>query len=103
MQAQRELIGQSVDPQLQRTLTAFLAQQPEIDSVSELLTMRLGPDSTLLAARVDLRPGLDSETVEEACVRIKRTLRRHWPACDHVFLDIIDADSGEDEDESTTR
>lgn len=93
MQAQRELIGQSVDPQLQERLAVFLAEQPEIDTVTEVLTMRLGPDSTLLAARVDLEPGMDSETVEEVCVRIKRAVRDRWPSCDHVFLDITDVDS----------
>lgn len=91
-QAQRELIGQAVDPQLQEGLTGFLADQPEIDAVLELLTMRLGPDSTLLATRVDLRPGIDSEDLEEVCIRIKRALRQRWPAFDHVFLDITDAD-----------
>jgi cation diffusion facilitator family transporter len=92
MEAQRELIGQSVDPRLQEELTVFLAQQPEIDTVIEVLTMRLGPDSTLLAARVDLEPGMDSETVEEACGRIKRVLHERWPSCDHIFLDITDLD-----------
>lgn len=91
-EAQRELIGQSVDPRLQEQLTVFLARQPEIDTVIEVLTMRLGPDSTLLAARVDLRPGLDSERVEEVCGRIKRVLHERWPSCDHVFLDITDRD-----------
>lgn len=91
-QAQRELIGQSVDPEFEELLTAFLAEQPEIDTVSELLTMRLGPDSTLLAARVDLEPGMDSELVEEVCVRIKDALHERWPSCDHIFLDITDVD-----------
>jgi cation diffusion facilitator family transporter len=91
IQAQHELIGQAVDPQLQDSVTGFLADQPEIDAVLELLTMRLGPDSTLLATRVDLRPGIDSEALEDVCIRIKRSLRQNWPAFDHVFLDITDA------------
>ncbi|WP_190214586.1 hypothetical protein [Kitasatospora indigofera] len=55
--------------------------------------MRLGADSALLAARVDLREGMDSEEAEEVCVRIKRQLREECPAFDQVFLDIVDADS----------
>jgi len=93
MEAQRELIGEAVDPRLQDSLADFLAGQPEIDAVIELLTMRLGTDSTLLAARIDLRPGIDSETVEEVCIRIKHELRERWPAFDHVFLDITDLDA----------
>ncbi len=97
-QAQRELIGQAVDVPLQDALADFLGGQPEVDAVIELLTMRLGPDSTLLAARLDLRPGIDSETVEEVCVRVKRGLHEQWPLFDHVFLDITDADAYSDED-----
>jgi hypothetical protein len=71
----------------------FLMSQPEVDAVPELLTMGLGPDSTLLAARADLHPGIDSESVERVCVRIKENLRERWPALDHVFLDITDVDA----------
>ncbi|GHH81996.1 hypothetical protein GCM10018781_65950 [Kitasatospora indigofera] len=57
------------------------------------IELRLGADSALLAARVDLREGMDSEEAEEVCVRIKRQLREECPAFDQVFLDIVDADS----------
>ncbi len=48
--------------------------------------------SLLLAARVDLRPGIDSETVDVVSIRIKRELHKRWPAFDHVLLDITDLD-----------
>ncbi|MGW7441974.1 cation diffusion facilitator family transporter [Kitasatospora sp. NPDC054795] len=89
------LVGQAVDPRLQQRARALLAEQDEIDTVTTVLTMRLGADSALLAARVDLREGLDSEEVEEVCVRIKRQLREACPAFDQVFLDIVDADLAE--------
>ncbi|WP_405358706.1 cation diffusion facilitator family transporter [Kitasatospora sp. NBC_00085] len=94
-EAQSLLVGQAVDPRLQQRAHALLAGQEEIDTVTTLLTMRLGADSALLAARVDLREGLDSEEVEEVCVRIKQELREVCPAFDQVFLDIIDAGSAE--------
>ena len=96
VEAQRELIGQAVDPALEDRVRDFLAAQAEIDAVPELLTMRLGPDSALLAARVDLHPGIDSESIELVCVRVKRDLTRQWPSFDHVFLDITDLDSRRD-------
>ncbi|MFG2819986.1 cation diffusion facilitator family transporter [Kitasatospora sp. NPDC048365] len=92
-EAQSLLVGQAVDPRLQRDAHRLLAGQREIDTVTALLTMRLGTDSALLAARVDLREGLDSEEVEEVCVRIKRQIREACPVFDQVFLDIIDAGS----------
>ncbi|MFB7782630.1 cation diffusion facilitator family transporter [Streptomyces vinaceus] len=89
--ARAQLIGEAADPEMQRAVRELLRQQPEIDSVTSLLTMRLSPDSSLLAAGIDLTPGYDSETVEDAMVRIKRELQRRWPELDQVFLDVTDA------------
>ncbi|MFC1415842.1 cation diffusion facilitator family transporter [Streptacidiphilus cavernicola] len=90
-QAEHELIGQAADPHLQGELRAFLHREADVDTVAELLTMQLGPDSTLLAARLDIHPGRDSEEVEEICMRIREAMRKRWPQLDHVFLDITDA------------
>nr|WSX53648.1 cation diffusion facilitator family transporter [Streptomyces sp. NBC_00974] len=89
--ARVQLIGEAADPALQREVRAFLTRQPEIDTVTALLTMHLGPDSVLLAARIDLTPGYDSETVEDAMVRIRREAHGRWPDLDQVFLDVTDA------------
>uniref|UniRef100_A0AAU2V5X5 Cation diffusion facilitator family transporter n=1 Tax=Streptomyces sp. NBC_00003 TaxID=2903608 RepID=A0AAU2V5X5_9ACTN len=94
-EAQSLLVGQAVDPRLQQRARTLLAEQDEIDTVTTVLTMRLGTDSALLAARVDLREGMDSEEVEEVCVRIKHQLREACPEFDQVFLDIVDADRDE--------
>jgi cation diffusion facilitator family transporter len=89
------LVGQAVDPRQQQEAYRTLAEQPEIDTVTALLTMRLGVDTALLAARVDLTEGIDSEQVEEVSVRIKEELHRRCPAFEEIFLDIVDADSAE--------
>ncbi|MGW0897251.1 cation diffusion facilitator family transporter [Streptomyces goshikiensis] len=89
--ARAQLIGEAADPALQREVRELLRRQPEIDSVTSLLTMRLGPDSALLAASVDLTAGYDSETVEDAMVRIRGELKARWPELDRVFLDVTDA------------
>ncbi|MEU6371057.1 cation diffusion facilitator family transporter [Streptomyces sp. NPDC046931] len=89
--ARDQLIGQAADPELSDRIRALLKAQPEIDSVEALLTMQLGLDSLLVAARVDLVPGLDSEEVEEAAVRIKRSVVHTVPEAHQMFLDITDA------------
>ncbi|MET9464029.1 cation diffusion facilitator family transporter [Streptomyces sp. NPDC006544] len=89
--ARVQLIGEAADPALQREFRTFLTRQPEIDTVTALLTMHLGPDSILLAARIDLAPGYDSETVEDAMVRIRREAHGRWHDLDQVFLDVTDA------------
>ncbi|MGC5345581.1 cation diffusion facilitator family transporter [Streptomyces sp. DT24] len=89
--ARDQLIGESVAPELRDHIRELLDEQPEIDNVAALLTMRLGLDSVLVAARVDLAPGIDSEEVEQVCVRIKEAVVEKWPEADHVFLDITNA------------
>jgi cation diffusion facilitator family transporter len=89
--ARDQLIGEAVDPELRDRIRALLDEQPEIDNVASLLTMRLGLDSTLVAARIDLRPGLDSEEIELVSERIKAAVAKAWPEADQVFLDITEA------------
>ncbi|MFI2759118.1 cation diffusion facilitator family transporter [Streptomyces echinatus] len=93
--ARDQLIGAAADPELSGRIRALLQAQPEIDSVEALFTMQMGLDSTLVAARIDLMPGLDSERVEEVAVRIKRSLARTFPEADQVFLDVTDRPAGE--------
>ncbi|MFI7344564.1 cation diffusion facilitator family transporter [Streptomyces sp. NPDC050085] len=89
--ARDQLIGEAVDPELSRGIRELLDAQPEIDYVAALHTMRLGLDSTLVAARVDLSPGIDSERLELVSERIKRSVRERWPEADQVFLDVVEA------------
>lgn len=89
--AREQLIGRAADELASRRIRALLEAQPEIDSVEALLTMQLGLDSTLVAARIDLVPGLDSEEVEEVAVRIKRSVAHIVPEADQIFLDVTDA------------
>ncbi|WP_172624744.1 cation diffusion facilitator family transporter [Streptomyces griseofuscus] len=94
-EARDQLIGQAADPELSGRIRALLRAQPEIDSVESLFTMKLGLDSILVAARIDLVPGLDSERVEEVADRIKRSLAATFPAADQIFLDVTDGADGE--------
>ncbi|MGA5036724.1 cation diffusion facilitator family transporter [Streptomyces capoamus] len=93
--ARDQLIGEAADPELSGRIREQLRAQPEIDSVEALFTMKMGLDSMLVAARVDLVPGLDSERVEKVAVRIKRSLARTFPEADQVFLDVTDRPAGE--------
>ncbi|WP_208897129.1 cation diffusion facilitator family transporter [Streptomyces incarnatus] len=89
------LIGEAADPELSGRIRSLLRAQPEIDSVEALFTMKMGLDATLVAARIDLVPGLESERVEEVAVRIKRSLARTFPEADQIFLDVTDRPAGE--------
>ncbi|WP_372449244.1 cation diffusion facilitator family transporter [Streptomyces montanisoli] len=92
-EARGQLIGEAVDEETRDRIRGLLGEQPEIDNVAALLTMKLGLDSALVAARVDLVPGMDSERVETVCVRIKKAITKAWPEADQVFIDITEAPS----------
>lgn len=90
-ESRAQIIGEAADPALRRAMHGFLDEQPEIDAMTGLLTMRLGTRSLLVAARIDLVGGLDSEEVEEVLVRVKREMRQRWPIADQIFLDVTEA------------
>lgn len=89
-EARDQLIGEAADPRTGDRIRELLRAQPEIDSVEALFTMKTGLDTALVAARVDLVPGLDSERVEEVAVRIKRSIVRVVPEASQVFLDVTE-------------
>jgi cation diffusion facilitator family transporter len=93
--ARDQLIGQAADPETAARIRALLAAQPEIDSVEALFTMQTGLETALVAARVDLVPGLDSERVEEVAVRIKRSIAHTVAEADQIFLDVTERSARE--------
>jgi cation diffusion facilitator family transporter len=85
------IIGQAADPILVRSAYLTLAERPEVDTVLEFLTMQMGPGAVLLAARIDLADGFDSDGVEDASGRIKAALHTQYPVLEQIFLDVSDA------------
>lgn len=81
------LIGAAARPAEREALERALEEREEIDRVLEMLTMVLGPNSLLVAARVDFAAGLQDEQVESASEEIDRQLREVVPDVTEVFLD----------------
>jgi cation diffusion facilitator family transporter len=94
-EARDQLIGEAADPESRGRIRMLLEAQPEIDSVEALFTMKMGLDSLLVAARIDLVPGMDSERVEEVAVRIKRAIAGAVPEAGQIFLDVTDRPAAE--------
>ncbi len=85
------LIGEAVDPELRNQLIRELMEVPEVDTVIEVLSMKLGPSDTLLAVRLDLVDGLGSADVEGVSSRIDAELQARHPEITQVFLDATRA------------
>ncbi len=88
------LVGESALPEERERMRAVLEGRSEVDSVVQLLTMALGPATLLVAARLDLADGIDSDRIEALSLDLDRALREAVPAVRYVFLDPTRHDEG---------
>ena len=72
-------------------MESALREFDEVDDVVELLTMALGPNALLVAARIDLADDLPPGDVEQVSDRIDERLREVVPDVTEVFLDATRA------------
>jgi cation diffusion facilitator family transporter len=80
------LIGRSLPPRFQEAVHAELEAGEDITAVQELLTLQLGPNSVLVAAKVDFRDGASGESIERTCREGEARLRERYPMIRYVFL-----------------
>ena len=81
------LVGWAARPEERERIEQTIEEYDEVDQVEELLTMVLGPNALLVAARVDLRDDIDADRVERVSTEIDRKLREVVPDVTEVFLD----------------
>lgn len=83
------LIGKQADPRLLHDIHRFIEEQPEIEDLVDLLTMRIGTGSTLVCARVDFVDSVGSGELEAACSRIDEELRAGFDDLDEIFIQPV--------------
>jgi len=81
------LIGRAADPRDLRAIREEIEQTPGVDSLLELLTMYLGPEHMLVAARVAFSDDISADRAEDVADDIDRRLSDRLPLVPHVFLD----------------
>src|SRR4051812_29338345 len=86
------LIGEAADPAVRLTAFDVLDNRPEVVAVKQMLTMQLGPQSVLAAARVQFVDALPAQRLAEVCDEIEQEMRRRMPDLQQVFLtpDVIE-------------
>ncbi|HEX3812234.1 MAG TPA: cation diffusion facilitator family transporter [Mycobacteriales bacterium] len=89
------LIGAAADPELREQVWQELAGAAEVDAVVEVLTMQLAPEEVLVAARLDLVDGIDSDGLEALSTRLDEELQERHPEITQVFLDATRASAHE--------
>lgn len=80
------LVGASARPDERDRLERVIENFDEVDRVDELLTLVLGPNALLAAARVELRDGIDAARVEDLATEIDREMRAAVPDVAEVFI-----------------
>ncbi|MEV4755051.1 cation diffusion facilitator family transporter [Micromonospora sp. NPDC049559] len=81
------LVGQAVPRGVQATIREELTGMRVVQRVETLLTMQLGPDDVLVAAKVDFADDASGAEIENAADEAERRLRVRYPAIRYVFLD----------------
>jgi cation diffusion facilitator family transporter len=81
------LIGRAADPEEQGVIRDEIEQMPGVDALVELLTMHLGPDHLLVAARVDFSGEISGDEAEDLASKIDQRLADRLTLTPHVFID----------------
>ena len=92
--AKRLLIGEAATAEDREAIERALAHHPAVVAVSELLTMQVGPDDILVAARLDLADELSVPSLEHVMDELQRDVRRAVEAVQQVFIDPTPAVEG---------
>jgi cation diffusion facilitator family transporter len=80
------LTNQSVPERYVQRMRARLESEPEIDAVTRLEAVYLGPGSVLVAADVQIADGLAGTDVTAALARIRAEVAREVPAITRLYL-----------------
>lgn len=81
------LVGRSVPRRVHNQIAADLVDIPIVVAVPTLLTMQLGPEEVLVAAKVDFEDDVTGGAIEAASDDAERRLRARYPFIRYVFLD----------------
>ena len=87
MQSKANLIGQSLPEEARDEVRRTIDGSPGVDRTLELLTMRLGPEDVLVAAKVDVIDHKSGGDLEQLADEVDRRVREAHPEVRHVFLD----------------
>ena len=81
------LIGESADPRVLELIRDEISRTPGVNALLDLLTMHLGPDHLIVAARVALDDEISADRAEDLADEIDRRLAEKLPVVPHVFID----------------
>ena len=81
------LIGEAASDEQQRKIQAGIEGTPQVRALIHMRTLHLGPDELLVAAKIELVPGLDSSEVAGAIDAAEARVRQAVPIARAIYLE----------------
>jgi divalent metal cation (Fe/Co/Zn/Cd) transporter len=82
------IVGEGVDTEVLEELRALVQSERAVSEVGRMLTMHFGPDTVLLAMKLQFRPGLSSDEIESSGQRLEDRIHSQHPEIKHIFIEI---------------
>lgn len=80
------LVGEAAAPDVLAEIRIAIAQSDDVDGVTELRTLQLGPRDVLVAGRVRLHDGAEGGNAAAALARVEHRVRSRVPIASGVYL-----------------
>lgn len=81
------LLGEAVDPAVQKSIRRIATARPGITGVNEVLTMHFGPADVLAVLSIDFENALSAVAVETAVSTIEREIKQAHPQIRRIFVE----------------
>ena len=81
------LVGEGASPEVRAKAKAVIEATPDVEAVTQLLSLHLGPESILLALKVRFRPGLTLSEVERVVDALEDRVRAEIPEMKRIFVE----------------
>lgn len=88
------LIGESALGGMRKTIVQAIEETPNVNRLLHMRTQHIGPDELLVAAKIQLKPGLDTTTIAAAINQTEQRVREAVPIRCMIYLepDVFDPD-----------
>jgi len=80
------LVGRSADPEIQQIIDDIICEHEDIECVFNTITIQFGPD-TMLAAKIQMKSGIDIDTAVETINALERALDERVPNLTWCFIE----------------
>lgn len=81
------LVGESAGEEVVAGITALALLEPEIDEVTRVLTMHMGPREVLLNLKVVFGEGLSARSAATAIDRLEEAIRTRFPEVRRIYVE----------------